>query len=159
MNLTIYPKHKNQVLVFGCNITAHNITTASMPRTSERTQALQDIDAAIEVAAYAYLLGSDEVEEEEVEELEEIEEHIQDLLAVRDIIATPQYLSRDVGAGRHEIDILEAYIYQYPGGAFLALFRLHRVSLWQLVGILTQAGRRGYWDHRAIESGRSPKPI
>ena len=60
-----------------------------MPRTSERAQALEDIDAAIEVAAYAYLLGSDEVEEEEVEELEESEaEHIQGLLAIRDIIAT-----------------------------------------------------------------------
>ena len=90
-------------MVFGCNdITAHNIT-ASMPRTSERAQALEDFDAAIEVAAYAYLLGSDEVEEEEVEELEEIEaEHIQDLLAVRDIIATHRYLSRDFSAGRHE---------------------------------------------------------
>jgi len=131
-----------------------------MPRTSERAQALEDFDAAIEVAAYAYLLGSDEVEEEEVEELEEIEaEHIQDLLAVRDIIATHRYLSRDVGAGRHEIDILEAYIYQYPETAFLALFRMHRASFWQLVEILTQAGRRGYWDHRAIESECSPKPI
>jgi len=62
-----------------------------------------------------------------MEELEEIEEeHIQDLLAVRDIIATHRYLSHDVGAHRHEIDILEAYIYQYPETAFLALFRMHR---------------------------------
>jgi len=60
-----------------------------MPQTSEKAQALEDIDAAIVVAAYAYLLAS-EVEEEEVEELEETEEeHIQDLLAVRDTIATP----------------------------------------------------------------------
>ena len=52
------------------------------------------------------------MEEEEVEELEDIEaEHIQDLLAVRDIIATHRCLSRDVSAGRHEIDILEAYMY------------------------------------------------
>jgi len=50
-------------------------------------------------------------------------------------------------------------IYQYPETAFLALFRMHRASFWQLVKISTQAGRRGYWDHRAIESGRSPKPI
>jgi len=59
-------------------------------------QALEDIDTAIEVAAYAYLLASDEMGSEEIEELEEIEEHIQDLLAVRDIIATHQYLSHDV---------------------------------------------------------------
>ena len=63
------------------------------------------------------------MEEEEIEKLEEIEEeHIQDLLAVRDIIATHRYLSHDVvGAGMHEIDILEAYIYQYPETAFLAV--------------------------------------
>jgi len=41
-----------------------------MPRTSEKAQALEDLDAAIEVAVYAYLLASDEVEEEEIEESE-----------------------------------------------------------------------------------------
>jgi len=91
-----------------------------MPRIPEKAQALGDIGAAIEVAAYAYLLASDEVEEEETEELEEIEkEHIQDLLAVRDINATHPYLSHDVGAGRREIGILEAYI------QYINTLRLH----------------------------------
>ena len=82
------------------NITAHNITahitavtTTSMPRTSEKTQILKDIDATIEVAEYAYLLASDEAEEKEMEELEEIEEHIQDLLQTPEERTSPlQYL-------------------------------------------------------------------
>jgi len=126
---------------------------------SEKAQVLRDIDTAIEVAAHAYLLASDKVEEEEMEELEEIEEeHIQDLLTVQDTIAIHRYLIHDVGAGRHEIDVFKAYIYQYPKTAFLGLFHMHRASFWQLVEILIQAGRKGYWDHGAIESVRSPKP-
>jgi len=52
-------------------------------------------------------------------------EHIQDLLAIRDIIATHRHLCCDIGASRHEIDILEAYIYQYSKIVLLALFRMH----------------------------------
>ena len=42
------------------------------------------------------------------------------LCAVQEVIAAHQYLSRDTSAGRHDIDILEAYIHGYPGDAFLA---------------------------------------
>jgi len=98
-----------------------------MPQTSERAQALEDIDATIKVAAYTYLLGSDEVEEEEVEEFKKSEvEHMQDLLVIRDVIADHRYLSHDASADRYEIDILEAYIYQYPETAFVVLFRMHQ---------------------------------
>ncbi|RPB21775.1 hypothetical protein L211DRAFT_417526 [Terfezia boudieri ATCC MYA-4762] len=122
---------------------------------AEKAEILQDIHATVETTACSYLLALDEVEEEE--EIEE--EHIQDLLAVQEIIAAHRYLSRDTSAGRPDIDILNAYIYEYPETAFLALFRMHRASFWQLVQILTQAGTEGYWDHRAIETGRSPRPI
>ncbi|RPB28319.1 hypothetical protein L211DRAFT_375731 [Terfezia boudieri ATCC MYA-4762] len=81
---------------------------------------LKDIDAAIETAACSYLLASDEAEEEDIEEQIE-DEHIQDLLAVQEIIAAPN-LSHDTSAGRHDIDVLDAYIYEYPETAFLALF-------------------------------------
>ncbi|KAF8447048.1 hypothetical protein BGX38DRAFT_1142992 [Terfezia claveryi] len=116
-----------------------------MPRISERAQTLQDVDAAVEIAACTYLLASDEVEEEEIEEEIE-EEHIYDLLAVQEIIGTQRYLSHDTSAGRPDIDVLEAYIHEYPETAFLALFRMHRASFWHLVEILTQASRGGYWD-------------
>jgi len=36
---------------------------------------------------------------------------------------------------------------------------MHWGFFWQLVEILPQAGSRGYWNHQALESGRSPKPI
>jgi len=89
-----------------------------MPQTSEKAEALEDIDAAIVVAAYAYLLASDEVEEEEVEELEEIEEeHIQDLLAVRDIIAIPPpgiYLVMLVQVGMRLIFLKPIYSISIP---------------------------------------------
>ena len=129
---------------FGCWLRHHHSKNHHRDyyKHASKAQALEGVDVAIEVAAYAYLLASDGVGDGEIEELEEIEEHIQDLLAVRDIIATHWYLSHDVGAGRHEIDILEAYIYQYPETAFLALFRMHRAPFWQLVKILTQADRR-----------------
>ena len=48
-----------------------------MPRTSERAHALEVIDAAIESAACAYLLASDEEQEEDEED------HIRDLVAIQ----------------------------------------------------------------------------
>ena len=44
-------------------------------------------------------------------------------------LLSDQYLlSRNTGAGRHDIDILEAGIQDYPNIAFLSLFRMHRAS-------------------------------
>ncbi|KAF8430308.1 hypothetical protein EV426DRAFT_13256 [Tirmania nivea] len=127
---------------------------ATMPQTSEKAQILEDIDTAVETTVCFYLLASDEEEEEEIKE-----DHIQDLLAVREIIAIHWYLSYDTSADRHDIDILDVYIYEYPETAFLALFRTHRASFWQFIKLLTQAGRRGYWDHRAMENRRSLRPL
>jgi len=53
-----------------------------------------------------------------------LEEHIQDLLVVRDVIASYRYLSRSGSTGRH--NTLEAYIGEYPDTALLALFRMLR---------------------------------
>ncbi|KAF8425244.1 hypothetical protein EV426DRAFT_708869 [Tirmania nivea] len=94
-----------------------------MPRTSENAQILEDIDAAIEMTACFYLLASDE-EEEEI-----AEDHIQDLLAIREIIAAHRYLSHDTSTSRYDIDILDAYIYEYPETAFLGLFQKREQGL------------------------------
>jgi len=118
-----------------------------MPRTSEEAHALEDIEASLETAACAYILASDSEEEEE------LEDDIEDLLLVQEIIAS--HLP-DASAGKHDIDILEAAIREYPETAFLALFRMHRASFWQLVEMLTQASEGGYWDPRA---GQSPRAI
>ena len=56
---------------------SHTDKLSNLQHQSERAQTLQDIDAAVEIAACSYLLASDEVEEEEIEE--EIKEHIHDL--------------------------------------------------------------------------------
>jgi len=47
---------------------------------------------------------------------------IQDLIAVQEVIVAHRSLPRDTSAGRHDIDVLEAYIHEYPETAFLALF-------------------------------------
>ena len=68
---------------------------------------------------------------------------------MQDHIASHRYLSlRDISAGRLDSDVLEAYIYEYPGTTFLVLFRMHRASFWQLVTILSDAGGQDYWDQR-----------
>ena len=59
-----------------------------------------------------------QAEEEEIEEKIE-EEHIQDVLAVQDIISAHWY---NASAGRHDIDV---YIYEYPETVFLTTFRMH----------------------------------
>ena len=79
----------------------------------KRAQAPADIDAALQSAACTYLLASGREEEEQEEE------HIQDLLAVQELITVHRYLSREDSAGRHNIDILEAYIHEYPEPACL----------------------------------------
>ncbi|KAF8419774.1 hypothetical protein EV426DRAFT_676658 [Tirmania nivea] len=124
-----------------------------MPRKLEKAQTLDDIDAVVKISACSCLLASD-AEDQEVEE-----EHIEDLLEVQVSLLLTGIFPHDASAGRHDIDILNTYIYEYPETAFLTLFRMHRASFWQLVKILTQAGRGGYWDHRAIERGASPKLI
>ena len=63
-------------------------------------------------------------------------------LAIREVIISQQYLHRGDSAGRHARSS-EEYIQHYPESAFLALFRMHRTSFWQLVNLLTQAGRPG----------------
>jgi len=65
--------------------------------------------------------GGEEEEKEEEEEEEEEEEHIQDLLVVQEVIVTHRYLSHGTSAGRHDSDVLAAYIYKYSATAFLAL--------------------------------------
>ena len=108
-----------------------------MPRTSERAQALEDIDAAIEHAVYAYALASSSDEEDD--SMEDLEY----LPVVQEVIASNRYLSRNTSASRHESDVLEDYIRNHPENAFLALFRMHRASFWHLVEILTHAGGGG----------------
>ncbi|KAF8415423.1 hypothetical protein EV426DRAFT_579075 [Tirmania nivea] len=130
-----------------------------MPRTLERAQVLHDIDAVLVAAASSYLLASDEVEDQMEGDKMEEESDVEDILEVQDIIAAYRYISRDASTRRYEINVLDAYIHEYPETAFLALFRIHRTSFWQLVAILTQAGTAGYWDHRATEYGRSVRPI
>jgi len=58
--------------VFDCNIIAHNITSASMPPTLEKAQALEDIGSVIIAAQYTYVLGPNVMEEQEVGELEDV---------------------------------------------------------------------------------------
>jgi len=60
---------------------------------ANQTNALEGIDAVIESAACTYLLASDE-EEEEYEE-----DHIPELIAIQEVIASQRYLSRDGSAG------------------------------------------------------------
>jgi len=94
-----------------------------MPRVSERAQALQDIDHAIECLAYTYALkepssesdlGSESDTDPEVEDSKD--------LLMRESIASQRYLFRGTSAGRHghDLDVFDAYIYQYPETAFLA---------------------------------------
>ena len=105
---------------------------------------LESIEDAIETAVCSYLLVSEGEEEAEEQNREDIE----DLLQVHEIVASHRYLSHDTSAGRQDIDILEAYIREYPETAFLALFRMHRASFWQLVEVLTKASGEKYWDGR-----------
>ena len=55
------------------------------------------------------------------EHKEAVKEHIDDLLTIRDVIASQRYLSRE-SAANQDTDVLEAYIRHYPETAFLALF-------------------------------------
>ena len=114
---------------------AHNVPQ-SMPRISERSRALQDIDAALEIAAWEYALLP------LMDESTPIQGYIQDLILMHDVISSTRYLFKGLkgSAGRHAGDSLEAYIHEYPDTSFLHLFRMHRESFWQLVQLLTQAG-------------------
>ena len=97
-----------------------------MPRTSDKSDALRDIETFIKSATCDYLLASTSSEEEDAEE------DIEDLLCIHEVLVSYRYLSRGNGAGRHGDDSLEAYIHQYPDPAFLTLFRMHRASFWQV---------------------------
>ena len=66
------------------------------------------------------------MQSEEADQYEDFE----DLFDMRDYIASHRYLSRDASASRHDSDVLEVYIHDYPDNAFLqiqflALFRMH----------------------------------
>jgi len=127
-----------------------------MPRKSQRASALQDIGTAIECLIYADILAVSSSEDKEDEDVEDIESFgdIESLLAVRASIARQcYYLPQHTSAGRHNVDILEAYIQQYPETAFFALFRMHRNSFWHIVQLLTEAGGEGFWDQREIVHG------
>jgi len=118
---------------------------------------LQDIDTAIECLIYADVLAvssSDDEEDEDVEDTE-IFGDTESLLVVRASIARQRYYPpQNTSAGRHHVDVLEAYIQQkYPETAFFALFRMHRNSFRHIVQLLTEAGGEGYWDQREIVRG------
>ncbi|RPB19968.1 hypothetical protein L211DRAFT_895539 [Terfezia boudieri ATCC MYA-4762] len=123
-----------------------------MPRTTEKAQALYQIETEAENTLYADALASSSEDENDYEE------DLEDLLTLREVIASDQYLlSRNTSAGWHDIDLLEAYIQDYPNTAFLSLFRMYRASFWQLVEILTLAGGEDYWVQS--KTGRPPRPI
>ena len=133
-----------------------------MPRTTERGQALQAIESALESTVLVYLMESS-CEEDDFP-VHEFEENIGDHLAIQEAIASSRYLYRGDSAGRHasHSDSLEEYIQHYPEAAFLALFRMHRTSFWQLVDLLTRASGPDYWGHDQSQHkkpGRPSKPI
>ena len=84
-----------------------------MPRTSDRHQALKQIESNIEFATCALLVSLSEEEEM-------VAKDIKDFLIMQDIIASHRYLSSHAGisAGRHGDDSLDAYIHHYPDTAF-----------------------------------------
>ena len=92
-----------------------------MPRTSDKHDALCDIETFIKSAICDYLLAS-------ISEEEDAEEDIEDLLCIHELLVSYRYLSHDNSAGCHSDDYLEAYIHQYPDPVFLTLFHMHRVS-------------------------------
>ena len=128
-----------------------------MPRPSEKCQALEALDDAIESAIFVYLVESSSSEDE----LEDIEE----LIIIRESLASQRCLPTDTSAGLHGEDSLEAYIHHFDDSTFRSLFRMHRASFWQLVELLTKAGGTNYWGQIAEGPvaggpvGRPPRPI
>ena len=61
-----------------------------MPRVSERSQALQAIESAIEVTAWVYALALSSEEEDE------LEEDLKDPLTTSEVIASSRYLEERV---------------------------------------------------------------
>jgi len=93
-----------------------------MPRTSQRARALQDIGIAIECLICADVLAVLSSDDEDVEDIERFGD-IESLLVVRASIARQRYyIPQNTSAGRHNVDVLEAYIQQYPETAFLDYF-------------------------------------
>ncbi|KAF8422260.1 hypothetical protein EV426DRAFT_706456 [Tirmania nivea] len=68
-----------------------------MPRTSEKTQVLQDINTELESIAYAYAYASSSEEEDEYEE------DIEDLVTIQDVIVSDRYLLSRDSAGQHVV--------------------------------------------------------
>ena len=128
---------------------------ARMPRRSERLEAIDDIDNAIESATWSLVLLPLE-EEDKV-----LEAYIRDLELIKDMICSYRYLSRGPSgsAGRHGSNSLEAYIYKYRESAFLTLFRMHRRSFWQLVELLSEAGGQEYWCQSYDKPGHPARQI
>ena len=81
-----------------------------MPRPSERGQALEALDDAIESGIFVYLIELSSSEDE----LETIEE----LLIIRESITALRSLSNVESAGRHSGNSLKVYIYQYNDSTF-----------------------------------------
>ena len=57
-------------------------STTTMPRVSEKAQALQGVEEAIEITAWCYLLASS------FEEEDDVEEDLEDLLDIQEVIAS-----------------------------------------------------------------------
>jgi len=84
-----------------------------MPRTSQRARALQDIDTAIECLICTDVLAASSSKDDVDEDGKDIESFgdIESLLVARASIARQHYyLPQNTSAGRHNVDVLEAYI-------------------------------------------------
>ena len=117
-----------------------------MPRVSERRQALQAIETALELTAWVCALASSSEEDD-----------LEDLLTASEVIQSTRYLSlsRGESAGRHgDHASLDGYIYKYPDDAFHRLF-INRASFWQLVQRLTNAGGADYCKQAPRGGGRA----
>ena len=127
-----------------------------MPRISERSQALQDINAALEIEACEYALSPLMDEPEGTS----IKGYIQDLILMHDMISSTRYLFKGpkCSGGRHAGDSLEAYIHEYSDTSLLHLFRMHREYFWQLVQLLTQEGGNAYWCQANADIPRTGQP-
>ena len=94
-----------------------------MLRTSERAHVLDSIEDAIKSMACSAILDTEDDDAKDIE----------DLVDIREAVTSHRYRSRDDSAGWHIGNTLEEYIYEFPEKTFLALFRMHRASFWQLV--------------------------
>jgi hypothetical protein len=105
---------------------------------SEKAKIEVDITITIESIVVAMLLDSDaENEEDEDDYLDQIET----LGASYDIISSARYLQRGkIGsAGKLGVEAIDR-LTEMPERAFLALFRMHRQTFWDLCELLEDKG-------------------